>query len=138
MADKIAEHMALALRWFTTGLATDHAALEASARALAQGEPGEAFGTYVEYSDGTTAFRKRGEPFAPTVLGGTVWTLYLSPTASAPAAEREPRSTFRKCEHCGCETNAKMRACCRAGWVDDKVASETRIAGIGTKEPTNG
>lgn len=49
------------------------------------------------------------------------------PTASN-AGERWPQPEFRKCEHCGCETNAKMRACCRAGWVDDKVASESRAA----------
>lgn len=49
------------------------------------------------------------------------------PTASN-AGERWPQPEFRKCEHCGCETNAKMRACCRAGWVDDKVTSENRAA----------
>lgn len=57
------------------------------------------------------------------------------PTASN-AGERDGPSTFRKCEHCGCETNAKMRACCKAGWVDDKVASETRAA-LASKPPAS-
>lgn len=54
-----------------------------------------------------------------------------SPDGKAEQAEAPsdyPQFLLRKCEHCGCETNAKMRACCKAGWVDDKVASEDRAS----------
>ena len=36
------------------------------------------------------------------------------------AIARADRDGFRKCEFCGCNTNAKMRACCDAGRNKDK------------------
>lgn len=61
------------------------------------------------------------------------YVLAASPSPDGKAEQAEapsdyPQFLLRKCEHCGCKTNAKMRACCKAGWVDDKVASEDRAS----------
>lgn len=34
---------------------------------------------------------------------------------------------FRQCEYCGCNTNAKQRACCNAGREVDRLAAEVEL-----------
>jgi hypothetical protein len=61
---------------------------------LEQAAEQKPFGMYVEYSDGTTLFRKTGQPFPATALGGTAWQLFAEPTP----APRKPmtREDMRK------------------------------------------
>jgi len=66
-----------------------NAKADALSAALSEKAEVAAFGTYVEYSDGATAFRKTGEPFSPTAQGGKYWTLYTNPTQQ-PEAQAEP------------------------------------------------
>ena len=42
----------------------------------------EPFGTYVERDDGTSEFRRTGEPHTPTAQGYKVWRLYSDPVAT--------------------------------------------------------
>lgn len=37
-----------------------------------------------------------------------------------PGTRLPPADAWRKCEFCGCETNARMRACCERGKYADK------------------
>ncbi|WP_432263478.1 hypothetical protein [Cupriavidus sp. TMH.W2] len=62
------------------------AALLAAPSASAQ--KAEPFGTFVERDDGTTEFRRAGEPHTPTAMGGRAWTLYAAPAPSASPAAR--------------------------------------------------
>lgn len=42
----------------------------------------EPFGTYVERDDGTSEFRRTGEPHTPTAQGYKAWTLYSNPVVA--------------------------------------------------------
>lgn len=58
-----------------------------------------------------------------SVAAGEMYTRYRF-AALVAAAEREKCATythppFRKCEFCGCNTNARVRACCDKGRAAD-------------------
>lgn len=84
------------------------------------------------YYDGTDGAARRAVAHSVRVrIDEALAAAAPSPDGKAEQAEAPsdyPQFLLRKCEHCGCETNAKMRACCKAGWVDDKVASEDRAS----------
>lgn len=50
----------------------------------------EVFGTYQERNDGTTEFRRSGDPHSPTAAGYKSWPIYAAPPAPLPAHEAVP------------------------------------------------
>lgn len=46
------------------------------------------------------------------------------------------RPEFRTCEFCGCDTNARMRACCEKGRDADRVTPNAKVSGGGAFPPS--
>lgn len=64
---------------------TAHEVREIASAWLAAVEP---FGTYMERDDGTSEFRRPGEPFTATAAPYRCWTLYAHPLLDSNEARR--------------------------------------------------
>lgn len=74
--------------WAGVGVKNANEAYAAIREALAQPAAddkagGKVFGTYVERNDGTSEFRRTGEPHSPTAHGYKFWNLYTRPQPQA-------------------------------------------------------
>ena len=121
--------------------------IEANVRALAQGEPGEAVARILHWNGPKHMDVPHGGICARTFAefpkgageNGGYWKegapLYLSPTASAPAAEREPMTEEKAYQGWKESTVGRGSLGGRMDAFMEGVRFAEKCHGIGTKEP---